>query len=479
MKLTTGILAVVMTTAAWGQNPNAIANTGSAAKSPQPVAQQAWTKTNQTIAALDSAAIPAKPAAGAPAPAVKPATIPVAKPVTAQDKPAAKSAAASSQNTLNKVNVVRKAEDVQIEIDSREAVTPKVSKLSSPARVVVELPATVMATAQSKIPFGDAGVKDVRIGMDGKTPPTTSVVIDLDKALTYDLTQGAGNKLVLTLHTQGSVQASAKTTATPVTAKVQAPAAKVQTASVKPVAVPQAPATAKVVVPVVKVQTASAKLVVATPSPAPAVKRNPAPATPIAKMNDAAAKKPAASAPVVVAKIEAPKAATKSAVSATTSAAAPATTKIVATEKIAATEKLTVVSKTAEAPKTSDLAPIADTSKTPKQPEQKKWAMNGKRDPFFSPVVQAPTGAGCSTGKKCLEIGQINLRGVVKSESGFIAVVTNTLNKAYFLHENDPVFNGYVMKITGDSVVFQETVQDKLGKPLTREVVKKITTPAV
>jgi hypothetical protein len=38
------------------------------------------------------------------------------------------------------------------------------------------------------------------------------------------------------------------------------------------------------------------------------------------------------------------------------------------------------------------------------------------------------------------------------------------MNKAYFLRENDPVFNGYVMKITGDSIVFQETLQDRLGK---------------
>ncbi len=104
--------------------------------------------------------------------------------------------------------------------------------------------------------------------------------------------------------------------------------------------------------------------------------------------------------------------------------------------------------------------------------------MSGKRDPFFSPVVQQ-NGSGCSTGKKCLEIGAINLRGVVKSDSGFIAVVTNNLNKAYFLRENDPVFNGYVVKITGDSVVFQETIQDKLGKPFTREIVKRIFTPAV
>jgi hypothetical protein len=35
------------------------------------------------------------------------------------------------------------------------------------------------------------------------------------------------------------------------------------------------------------------------------------------------------------------------------------------------------------------------------------------------------------------------------------------------------------MKITGDTVVFQETLQDRLGKTFTREVVKKITTPAV
>jgi Tfp pilus assembly protein PilP len=145
--------------------------------------------------------------------------------------------------------------------------------------------------------------------------------------------------------------------------------------------------------------------------------------------------------------------------------------------KVAAKPVAVPVAKPA-VPATTKIAAAGEAPKPPK-PEEKKWAMNGKRDPFFSPVVQQPTGSGCSTGKKCLEIGQINVRGVVKSESGFIAVVTNSLNKAYFLHENDPVFNGYVVRITGDSVVFQETVEDKLGKPSTREVVKRIFTPAV
>ncbi len=108
-----------------------------------------------------------------------------------------------------------------------------------------------------------------------------------------------------------------------------------------------------------------------------------------------------------------------------------------------------------------------------------KYNANGKRDPFISPVVAHVGGPSCASGKKCLEIGAINLRGVVHAESGFIAVVSNSLNKAYFLRENDPVFNGYVVKITGDSIIFQETVQDRLGKTFTREVTKKITVPAV
>jgi hypothetical protein len=106
--------------------------------------------------------------------------------------------------------------------------------------------------------------------------------------------------------------------------------------------------------------------------------------------------------------------------------------------------------------------------------------LTGRRDPFISPVVNhSMLGSGCSVGKRCLSIEQINLKGVVKSESGMIAVVVNSLDKAYFLHENDPVFNGYVVKITGDSIVFKETVQDRMGKPFTREVTKKITTSAV
>jgi Tfp pilus assembly protein PilP len=388
IKLTTGILATALvvggSAAAHAQSPDAIDNARSTAKSLQ-----------QTQANGSSTA-PAKPAPGAPAPAVKPAAIPGTK--------AAAKSAASGSNQLQKVNVLPGPDGVDIEISSSQTVTPRVSKLKSPDRVVVELPETVVASSQNKITVGSGGVKGVRIGMDGKTPPTTSVVIDLEKAMAYDITPGDAGQLILTLHAQaGAAAAPVVAKATPAPAKA-APAAQMKTA--------------------------------------------------VAKSTPAAAKPEVTKAAVVVAKADPMKPPAKPAAKETKPAAAEGAS--------AAAE---VKSEMANAPK------------EPKA-EDKKWAMNGKRDPFFSPVVQQ-NGSGCSTGKKCLEIGTINLRGVVKSDNGFIAVVTNNLNKAYFLRENDPVFNGYVVKITGDSVVFQETVQDKLGKAFTREVVKRIFTPAV
>jgi Tfp pilus assembly protein PilP len=141
----------------------------------------------------------------------------------------------------------------------------------------------------------------------------------------------------------------------------------------------------------------------------------------------------------------------------------------------------TQVKAVSKAPKAEQVVAVEDKkSAEPKKPEQKKINLTGRRDPFVSPIVnRSMLGSGCSTGKRCLAIDQIALKGVVRSDTGMIAVVTNALDKAYFLHENDPVFNGYVVKITGDSIVFKETVQDKLGKPFMREVTKTITTPAV
>jgi Tfp pilus assembly protein PilP len=141
----------------------------------------------------------------------------------------------------------------------------------------------------------------------------------------------------------------------------------------------------------------------------------------------------------------------------------------------------TVVVKQPAQPKTAVAVEDKKTPVEPKKDEHTSISMaGGRRDPFVSPVVnRSMGGSGCSSGKRCLAVDQIALTGIVKADSGMIAIVINAMNKAYFLRENDPVFNGFVVKITGDSIIFKETLQDKLGKSFTREVTKKISTPAV
>ncbi|HXY15512.1 MAG TPA: hypothetical protein VEI26_13510 [Terriglobales bacterium] len=162
--------------------------------------------------------------------------------------------------------------------------------------------------------------------------------------------------------------------------------------------------------------------------------------------------------------------------------AAPAKVASKATRKPAAkkpAKTLVKVSKPAE-PKKEVAVEDKKVPEDSKKKEPREYSAAGRRDPFISPVVShMSSGSGCSTGKRCLAVDQIILTGIVKSESGMIAVVVNSMNKAYFLRENDPVFNGYVVKITGDSIIFNQTVEDKLGKQFTREVTKKIATPAV
>ena len=133
-------------------------------------------------------------------------------------------AAAQTPSQLDRVNVVRGTDDIRVEISAHGAVLPKLTSLDSPARVVVDLPATVMATGQSRIAVGAGGVKGVRIGMDGQTPPTTRIVVDLDQACAYELTPGPADKLVLTLH--GNAVANA--------APASAPSAEAKPVAVNP-----------------------------------------------------------------------------------------------------------------------------------------------------------------------------------------------------------------------------------------------------
>jgi hypothetical protein len=112
---------------------------------------------------------------------------------------------------LEKVKIIRAPDSTQVEITGRGLGTPKVTVLDSPPRVLVTLPETVMSTPYTHVDVDGGYVKAVRIGTDGRTPPTTSVVIDCLPPCRYDLLPGRSTRVTVRLHPQSASTATLAT----------------------------------------------------------------------------------------------------------------------------------------------------------------------------------------------------------------------------------------------------------------------------
>jgi Tfp pilus assembly protein PilP len=188
--------------------------------------------------------------------------------------------------------------------------------------------------------------------------------------------------------------------------------------------------------------------------PAPA----PAPAKPAAKPAAPAAK-PAAPVAKAAAKA-APKQSAQTAKPAARPAAKPAET---AAKKPAKPAKAASAAKKPAAP-----------AGAPAESEVKV----ARRDPFESLVgrqkSQSEAAKNLPPGKPGLQIGTLRLDGVVRSSNGMIAVVSNPQQRTYFLREGDQLYDGRVEKIMMDSVSFHEVGMDAFGKPVERQINKRI-----
>lgn len=107
--------------------------------------------------------------------------------------------------------------------------------------------------------------------------------------------------------------------------------------------------------------------------------------------------------------------------------------------------------------------------------------ISGRRDPFKPPPPPAEQGVAgligpLPPGTRGLLISQLLLEGIVRLDSTnkMIAVVTNNTKRAYFLRENDTVYDGVVSKITPDAVYFKENHLDPRGRVTSMEVVKRL-----
>lgn len=131
-------------------------------------------------------------------------------------------------------------------------------------------------------------------------------------------------------------------------------------------------------------------------------------------------------------------------------------------------------------------------TKAPKQPATPTRAAAGeqkpaegadttkvaRRDPFESLISRqqaaARNQATLPPGKAGLQVSTLRVDGIVKANSGMIAVVTNPQSRTYFLREGDRLYDGAVDKISMDGVTFHEEGKDAFGKPIERQVNKRI-----
>jgi len=101
-----------------------------------------------------------------------------------------------------------------------------------------------------------------------------------------------------------------------------------------------------------------------------------------------------------------------------------------------------------------------------------------RRDPFESLVARqqaaANAGKNLPPGKAGLQVSTLRLDGIVKAPNGMIAVVSNPQARTYFLREGDHLYDGSVEKISMDGVSFHEEGKDAFGKPVERQVNKRI-----
>jgi hypothetical protein len=100
-----------------------------------------------------------------------------------------------------------------------------------------------------------------------------------------------------------------------------------------------------------------------------------------------------------------------------------------------------------------------------------------RRDPF-NPLLSAHRPGGVPErlppGKAGLVVSTLRVDGIVRGPNGMIAVVSNPQQRVYFLREGDQLFDGKVERISMDGVAFHEVGKDAFGKPVERQVTKRL-----
>lgn len=116
-------------------------------------------------------------------------------------------------------------------------------------------------------------------------------------------------------------------------------------------------------------------------------------------------------------------------------------------------------------------APVAEAP-----PDVYSYNPEGRRDPFVSLIIKGSEASRENRGDGAagLSVGEITLRGIVKSRSEYVALVQGPDKRTYIVHAGDRLYDGSVKLIASDAVVFAQDVNDPLSLVKQREVRKAL-----
>jgi Tfp pilus assembly protein PilP len=142
-----------------------------------------------------------------------------------------------------------------------------------------------------------------------------------------------------------------------------------------------------------------------------------------------------------------------------------------------------------ESPEPEQVAPPSaeDTSRIDEMLEEDEAVLEGllttydpgnRRDPFRSllaptprPELRGPRPEGVPG----LLIDEIDIKGIFKTSKGYVAQISaQNEKKGFLLRPGDQVYDGDVLRITDNEVVFRQIVNDPTVIKPFREVVKKL-----
>jgi Tfp pilus assembly protein PilP len=103
-----------------------------------------------------------------------------------------------------------------------------------------------------------------------------------------------------------------------------------------------------------------------------------------------------------------------------------------------------------------------------------QYEVGGRRDPFRSLLVRNTSERTRlrPPGLAGVMVEEIDLQGTIRTKSGWMAFVRSADNRSYVLRRGQALFDGEVLEITANEVVFRQNVNDPTNPKPFREVTK-------